>query len=254
MYSCLYTGRIRHRRHFPRPHHFRYRTFLMYLDLDELDDVLGGRLLWSHRRPAPARFKRRHYLGDPAVPLKKAVQQLVEEATAHRPAGPIRLLTHLQYFGYCFNPVSFYYCFDESGTTVETIVAEINNTPWNERFSYVLSDRSHAGPSGQRHFQFRKQFHVSPFMGMDLEYAWHFTAPGRTLAVHMDNLDHGRRIFDATMTLKRREISTWNLNLALGRHPFITFHTVAAIYWQALRLWLKRTPFFNHPSKLAGKP
>jgi uncharacterized protein len=249
MRSCLYTGHIRHRRFAPRPHSFHYSTFLMYLDLGELDEVLGGRLLWSHRRPAPARFKRRHYLGDPSVPLEESVRRLVREKTGDTVSGPIRVLTHLQYFGYCFNPVSFYFCFDPEGSGVETIVAEINNTPWNERFAYVLCDRDSIGENGKQRFRFRKQFHVSPFLDMELDYTWSFTRPGATLAIHMDTHKGGRRVFDATMTLRRREISTWNLNAALLRYPFVTLKTISAIYWQALRLRLKGIPFYTHPAK-----
>ncbi len=249
MRSCLYTGQIRHRRFAPRPHSFHYSTFMMYLDLGELDEVFGGRLLWSHRRPAPARFKRRHYLGDPFVPLEDSVRRLVREKTGDVPSGPICALAHLQYFGYCFNPVSFYFCFDPEGREVETVVAEINNTPWNERFAYVLCGRDSAGQNGTQCFRFRKQFHVSPFLDMNLDYAWSFTRPASTLTIHMENLEEGERVFDATMTLRRREISTWNLNAALARYPFVTLKTISAIYWQAFRLRLKGMPFYTHPSK-----
>ena len=138
MQSCLYLGSLRHRRHAPRPHAFRYRVFMTYLDLGELDEVFRGRWLWSTRRPALAWMRRADYLGDPAVPLDEAVRERVARETGERPRGPIRLLTHLRMLGACFNPVSFYYCFDQAGERVETIVAEITNTPWNERHAYVL--------------------------------------------------------------------------------------------------------------------
>ena len=138
MRSCIYRGHVRHRRFTPVEHAFRYPLFMMYLDLDELPHVLDVHPLWSARRPAPAWFRRRDYHGDAAVPLDEAVRATVAEQTGSRPRGPIRLLTHLRYFGYCFNPVSFYYCFDEEDRRVETIVAEVNNTPWGERHCYVL--------------------------------------------------------------------------------------------------------------------
>jgi DUF1365 family protein len=136
--SCLYEGWVRHRRHAPHAHAFRYRIYMLYLDLDELDRVFAGRWLWSVNRRNLAQFRRSDYLGDPTIPLAEAVRARVREALGRAPTGPIRLLTHLRYFGHCFNPVSFYYCYAEDGTTLDTIVAEITNTPWKERHSYVL--------------------------------------------------------------------------------------------------------------------
>src|SRR5262245_2484107 len=130
MQSAIYHEWLRHRRFAPRAHAFRYRLFMLYLDLAELDVVFRGRWLCSTRRPAPARFDRADHLGDAALPLDVAVRDLVENRTGRRPRGAIRLLTHLRYFGHGFNPVSYYYCFDADGGDVETVVAEVNNTPW----------------------------------------------------------------------------------------------------------------------------
>ncbi|MCS6948219.1 MAG: DUF1365 domain-containing protein, partial [Steroidobacteraceae bacterium] len=125
MHSCLYEGYVRHRRFAPRRNEFRYRIFLCYLDLAELEQVFRGRWLWSARRPNVAWLRRADYLGDPAHPLDTAVRERVASVTGERPAGPIRLLTHLRYFGWIANPVSFYYVFDAADRAVETIVAEI---------------------------------------------------------------------------------------------------------------------------------
>jgi DUF1365 family protein len=248
MQSALYIGTVRHRRYAPRPHGFRYRMFMMYLDLDELPGLFDRFWLWSARRPALARFDRRAYFGDPALPLKTAVADLVEARTGRRPQGPIRLLTHLRYFGHGFNPVSFYYCFDAEGKTVETIVAEVSNTPWHERHCYVLDARDAAGAPRLRRHALRKAFHVSPFMPMEQDYAWAFTVPGAALNVHMENLEAGRRVFDATLVLRRRPITSRALAGALIAFPAMTLQVVAAIYWQALRLWLKGIPFHSHPT------
>jgi DUF1365 family protein len=245
MNSAIYRGTVRHRRRSPVEHEFTYPLFMMYLDLDELPRLFESRWLWSARRPAVAWFRRADYLGDPAVPLDRAVRDLVEQRTGARPAGPIRLLTHLRYFGYRQNPVSFYYCFDATGDHVEAIVAEITNTPWGERHAYVLP--APAGGAAHR-LRARKVFHVSPFMPMDLGYDWRFTAPGSRLAVHMENLAGADRIFDATLMLERREITGASLASTLIRHPWMTASVVAGIYWQALRLWLKGAPFHPHPT------
>ena len=132
MHSAIYHGSLRHRRFAPCEHTFSYPLFMTYLDLAELDTVFRGRWLWSTRRAALARFKRTDHLGDPALPLDQAVRDLAENRSGRRPSGPIRLLTHLRFFGHCFNPVSFYYCFDAAGEHVECVVAEINYTPWGD--------------------------------------------------------------------------------------------------------------------------
>lgn len=245
--SCLYEGVVRHRRFTPVEHEFRYRMFQLYLDLSELPEVFDGHSLWSARGPALAWFRRKDHLGDPAVPLVDAVRDLVRSETGTAPEGPVTLLTHLRYFGYVMNPVSFYYLWDAAAERVETIVAEVHNTPWGERHCYVLPAADSLAPSPRSRFRRRKAFHVSPFLSMDYEYDWRFSRPGGTLSVQMENLRDGRPHLDVTLTLKRRPFSTGNLTRALLRYPFMTGKVIAAIYWQALRLKLKRVPFVPHP-------
>ena len=245
MHSAVYTGRLRHRRHEPVPHAFSYGIRLLWLDLAELDEVFRGRWLWSVRRPALACFRREDYLGGDGSPLDEAVRDRVAGETGRRPAGPIRLLTQVRTFGYCFNPVSFYYCYDATDTHVEAIVAEITNTPWKERHAYVLRTE----PQETMRFGLSKAFHVSPFLPMDMDYDWRFSTPADTLAVHMANLRGGRRVFDATLVLRRREITGPTLAATLLHQPFGPLAVVGRIYWQALRLRAKRIPFYVHPSK-----
>jgi DUF1365 family protein len=256
MNSRIYKGWVKHRRTAPTQNEFRYRMFMLYLDLAELPELFDGMPLWSARRWAPAWFKRSDYLGAPDVPLDQAVRDLVEARTGERPRGPIRLLTHLRYFGYCMNPVSFYYCFDETGVRVATIVAEITNTPWKERHQYVLPVQ---GAARLKHFTFDKQFHVSPFLPMDMQYEWDFSEPKQRLFVHMQNLEHGERVFEATLALRQRAVSSRALLGVLAAFPLMTVKVIAAIHWQALKLWLKRTPIFDHPigavdADLGSKP
>jgi DUF1365 family protein len=249
--SAIYPGQVRHRRTTPVAHEFSYRIFMMYLDLAELPYLFRRRWFWSASRPALARFRREDHLGDPAVPLDEAVRQLVTDETGEYPRGPIRLLTQLSYFGYVFNPVSFYYCYDEDDTVLETIVAEVNNTPWGERHSYVLPQSMNQGTGGHKRYFPAKEMHVSPFMQMDVDYDWRFNTPGEQLTTHMENSHGGRKIFDATMILARKEISAWSLASVLTRFPLMTLKIIVAIHWQALKLWIKGAPVHDHPSKRA---
>lgn len=252
MFSALYEGKVRHRRSRPVPHEFDYTMFMVYLDLAEIDEVFRGRLLWSAERGALARFRREDHLGDPALPLDRCVRDLVEERTGRRPSGAIRLLTHLAYYGWCFNPVSFYYCFDADGA-LESVVAEVSNTPWLERHCYVLDRRESLTGGEAPSWRAPKAFHVSPFMGMEQEYRWALRAPGARLTVHMENLEGGERIFDATMTLSRVEITGRSLASALARWPFMTLSVVGGIHWEALKLWGKGLRVYDHPKKRSAE-
>ncbi|MCK7593854.1 DUF1365 domain-containing protein [Pseudomarimonas salicorniae] len=246
--SAIYRGEVQHRRHSPHPHAFRYPLFMLYLDLDELPGLFAGRWLWSINRRNLAEFRRSDYLGDADRPLKACVLDTVAAATGQRPDGPVRLLTHLRYFGHCFNPVSFYYCFEACGERLHSIVAEITNTPWKERHRYVLPLRGAESLGEGWRWDFRKAFHVSPFLPLDRDYRWRFGAPGEQLRVHMDSRSREGKDFDATLSLRREPITAGNLARCLLRHPAMTLRVVLAIHWQALLIWCKRNPVYDHPS------
>lgn len=251
--SAVFEGVVRHRRFAPRPHAFQYRMAQLYLDLDEVDQVLSRRWLWSSDRRNLAEFRRSDYLGPAEVPLGEAVRQRVAKATGRRPEGPIRLLTHLRYFGLVFNPVSFYYCYCADGVELDCIVAEITNTPWRERHAYVLPAETADVRGRSLHWSFAKAFHVSPFMAMDHDYDWRFTPPAADLRVHMRVLKAGVTEFDATLALQRRELTGAALSRVLCRYPLMTGQVVGAIHWQALRLWLRGNPIHDHPATVRGR-
>ena len=242
--SCIYEGTVRHRRFAVRRHEFEHRLALAYLDLDELPGLLGGRLL--RRRPGTLRFRRRDYLGDRGQTLSASVRDTVEAHTGVRPTGPIRVLAHVRSFGHCFNPVTFYYCFDRRGG-VQAVVAEVTNTPWGERHAYVLV----GGGPGLISAEFEKRLHVSPFMEMDHTYTARLTVPGPTLSVHIENRRAEALQFDATLGLRRVELTRRTAAAMAVRYAAVSLRVLALIYLHGVRLKLQGVPSHAHPDRVS---
>ncbi|HUA72779.1 MAG TPA: DUF1365 domain-containing protein [Solirubrobacteraceae bacterium] len=238
--SCIYEGTIRHRRTEPR-REFRHRLALFYLDLDELPLLLGGRLVAA--RAGLLRFRRRDYLGPASVPLGHAVRDEVRRQTGVRLDGPIRLLAQLRSFGHCFNPVSFYFCLDASGKRARAVLAEVTNTPWGERRAYVL-------PDGRG--DFAKALHVSPFMGMGQRYVARACDPGERLAIHIESRRGDELTFDATLALRRRELTRSSAAYVNARYPIASLRVLALIYAHAIGLKLGGAPVHRHPARGAA--
>ncbi len=245
MFSCIYTGKVIHHRLLPHKHRFSYRLFMVSLDLQELPTLFDRFKYWAYEKTAIATFRRKDHYGEAGESLYQSISKLVEQETGNRPVGSITLVTHLRYFGYIMNPVSFYFCWDKERTYIKTIVAEVHNTPWGEQHCYVLNGDIH--PGANRKFEFDKAFHVSPFMDMQQQYCWSFNCPGDEIHIAMQSFENTERKFIATMRLQQKEITQQNLNGVLFHYPFMTIKVIAAIYWQALRLWWKKTPFYEYP-------
>jgi DUF1365 family protein len=245
--SAVYEGWVRHRRHDPVAHEFRYPLFMTYLDLDELPWVLDRFRGWSARRPAAAWFRRADFIGPADRPLDGCVRDAVAERSGVRPEGPIRMLANLRHLGHSFNPVTFYYCFDEADRHVRFVLAEVTNTPWGERHAYLLGGND----SGDRVIrgELDKAFHVSPLMGMDHGYDWRTTEPGSQLIVHIDSRGAEGKAFDATLSLRRRALEPATMRRVLWRYPAASLQVVAKIYWQAALLKLKGAPYHPHPER-----
>jgi DUF1365 family protein len=245
MKSKLYVGHVRHRRFSPRQNAFEYRVFMPYLCLEEIPRLFDNNLCWSSTGRALAEFRRSDFLGDPQISLDSAVRARVLEVTGNQPSGPIYLLANLRYFGKSMNPVACYYCYNEDETQLEYLVAEVTNTPWNERHSYVLPA---ATDSSWLRTQFGKAFHVSPFNPMDMQYHWLSNTPGEHLSLHLENHDAQGKVFDATLSLDAQQLTPQSLNAMLWRFPFMSAKVGLAIYWQALKLFFKGVPLHAHPN------
>ncbi len=247
MNSFIYEGVVNHIRYSPARRKFDYSLFMLVLDLDELPELFDPYWLWSARKRNFAHFRRSDHLGDSSLPLSESVRNWIFEQTGKKFDGPVFLMTHLSYFGYRFNPVSFYFCFDREMKSVQSIIAEINNTPWGEQYCYLLDSSLVEETDGMKKFCFKKEFHISPFMDMGLDYEWYFSEPNEIFKVRMENWNQGEKFFEANLLMKRKPINSFSLARALIRYPLMTWKVKAAIYYQALLLWLQKFPFYSHP-------
>jgi len=258
--SAIFKGSVWHHRYQPTEHKFRYRVFMMYLDLAELDIIFSKSLFWGMRWYHAARFKRADYFsieGNNDQGIGAAVRQEVKSQIGVDVPGPVCLLTNLRYFGYTTNPISCYYCFNEDATGLVALLIEVTNTPWGEKHHYVLDLRSYRE---NETVDFEKRMHVSPFMPMNRSYRWRGSVPSQALRYSLASvvkygpssvMERGtiEVQFDSGVVLKRQLISGKALNLTLLFYPFMTGKVTAAIYWQALKLWVKKVPFIPHPGK-----
>jgi len=242
--SRLCQGWVSHRRLGPRVHAFRYRIGMFLVDLDEQPSLLGLSPWLAASRLAPLSWRERDYL--PALtrsglPLADAARQLVAQACGTAPGGRVQLLTQPRCWGLSFNPVSFYFCHGDDGQ-LAAILLEVRNTPWRERYHYVLPVQ----PDTPHDFSVAKAFHVSPFLPLDMDYRLHFRLDGPRIRIHMENWRQGSKAFEADLALQCQALDRAAVHRYLLSFPWMSLRTVAAIYWQALRLLLKRTPIHDH--------
>ncbi|MDO6706970.1 DUF1365 domain-containing protein [Photobacterium sp. 1_MG-2023] len=244
--SGLYVGQVRHRRYSPAQHAFTYPMFMPLIDLDELDAlaemVRGFGCRWYH----PARWRRQDYLRNEGDgPLKTRVQEKIMALTGERLTGKVMQLCQLRYFGVYFSPINLYYCFNEQGEW-RWLLAEVSNTPWNQRHYYAVPAVS---DWHEKQWIQGKAFHVSPFNPMAQHYLWRLRPPEKQVFVHLDIAGKAAQdtVMDATMALRRRTFSTSVLWQLLRQTPVQTVKVLWGIYVQAWKLWRKKVPFYGHP-------
>lgn len=247
MDSCIYEGIVTHRRFVPIDHNFQYRLFMLYLDLEELPDIVGRDGLISGRRCSTASFLAEDHLSS-KPDIAQQVRQLILDQSGEASTGKIRLLTQLRYFGYYFSPLNLFYVNDNDDREVGYVLAEVNNTPWGQRHIYLLWQGNQVSDTPKR-FVHRKQMHVSPFMDMEMDYHWYIASPGEKLSVVLENHRSDQRIFSAGLKLQRRELTRSSLIRMSCRYPWMTAQIIAAIHYQALKLWWKKCPVHIHPEK-----
>jgi hypothetical protein len=257
MTSCLYAGEVWHRRRRPRVHEFTYRINTFCLDLDEIERQGSPlRLLAVNRRGLFSFWDRDHADGRDGSTRAK-ILALVGAHGVEIVRPRILLLTGCRLFGYVFNPVAFYFCYeragDEPGTdALRAVVAEVNNT-FGERRLYVLRESVSGAAARQvRRYSARKTLHVSPFVSMDADYDFRIRPPEDEVSVTILEREGGAPVLDARIVGRRVPLSDAALLGVALRSPFLAVKVIAAIHWEALRLWLKRVPFHRHSAVPAG--
>ncbi|HTN78721.1 MAG TPA: DUF1365 domain-containing protein [Acidimicrobiales bacterium] len=242
MRSAIFEGTVFHRREVPVRHEFTQRVALPLLDLDEVDEVCSHHPLWSSQRANAVQFRRSDFYGPPQQPLAEAIRDLVEERTGARPEGSIRMLAHLRTWGWLFNPIACYWCWDAGNSAVQAFVADVTSTPWHGRHAYVLE-----GPGTERCVD--KELHVSPFLSMNQRYRITASVPEDTVTIRVESHSDDGLVLDAGLTGTTQPITRRSLGRLLWRHPMMTARVSARIYAEAARLALKGTPVHRHPRR-----
>lgn len=258
--SAIYCGKVRHRRFAPKHHSFGYDVFMFYLDLDELTDLSQISRLFSTDKKRGFgrwfwRWRREDYFLNNTSNLKNEIYQWLADRGIKNLSGPIRMLANVRCFNFIINPIVCYFIFDKNNSVPKYVIAEVTNTPWHERTQYLLT----CDESGNlKDFEFEKKLHVSPFHGMNMFYRWCSISPGDNVHINIENVVNNRGsenvIFDATINLRRIPFTAQNLQRTFFQFPIMTFKALFGIYWQALKIFVKKIPVQPHPKNLKARP
>jgi len=243
--SCLYECEVTHERLSPRKHRFDYKVFMFYIDLDEIEVLNRQKKLFSYNRFNWFSFRDRDHLqwpysgGKNTRTTSENMKSYLKDQGIVEPAARIMLLTNVATFGYSFNPISFYLCFDGKDQAICS-VAEVCNTH-GEMKLYLLAQETLSDNTFRK--MVSKYFYVSPFADLEAMFDFIFKIPGDTMHMRVDDHQHGKRFLLSSLTGKRREFSDINLLWYAIRFPLIPLRVITLIYWQAFVLYLKRVPF-----------
>lgn len=242
MNHALYVGSVEHQRWIPKPHGFSYSLFMWFFDLDRLSEVPDLSPWFTPRggKWAVNRFYRHDYLGDASLSLAEAVRQRMQELTDSQVTGKVFGLVHVRTLGLYFSPVNFYYGYDAEGK-FSHFLAEVSNTPWNERYHYAY--RVHSTHCSIKE---EKRFKVSPFNPVTQNYQWQIEEPSEKLSVTIAVSDERGEVFKADLRLQRQELSKSTLLPLLLKKPVMTAFMVGGIYYQALKIYLKGIPYIPY--------
>ena len=235
-----------HHRLEPKQHQFVYNIFMFCLDLDEIDSLSGRFWLFSRNRFNIFNFRDSDHLEFSGANVKENIHDYLRRKGVEIPNGKILLITHLRTFGYIFNPVSFYFCFDQAGKPV-CCVPEIGNT-FREIKPFFLGLNDLNGSTFRQ--RTKKYFYVSPFIDLDAVFDFHLAVPSEKLNFQINDYQDDKKFFVSSMTGDRKELTNWRLIWYTLRFPLITLKVISAIHWQAFRLWLKGLPYHRKIANL----
>ena len=240
MRSCLYECTVVHHRLWPKEHRFNANVFMFYLDLDELETLPQKLFFLSYNRFNIFSFRDEDHLSR-GKNLKQSIVEYLQSQGLVLQQPRIQLLTYLRTWGYVFNPVSFYFCFD--GELPVCAIAEVGNT-FDEMKRYFLNRSSKIGADFFK-LRSKKLFYVSPFMNLDIDFEFGLKVPQQKLSISVNDFAADRLILLASITGNRQLLTSWNLLKYAVLFPCIPLKVVGLIHWHAARLWFKRVPFIR---------
>ena len=244
---AILEGRVHHQRSEPTEHQFDYALNLAAIRLDDINGFTHRSNLLRKDKPGVFTFQRADFHGPRHISIDQSVRNTVFQSTGAAIEGPILLVGMLRHFGHSFNPVSFYLCYNKAETAVEYIVAEITNTPWGQRYAYVLGPKQNTGTLTHHIYDFDKLFHVSPFHGMQQKYHWEFTFTESDISICMKNIENEKCIFTATYAASFKTATRKSINALFYKFPAASLRAITLIYLNALKLRIKKIPFYEHP-------
>ena len=248
--SGIYKGWVAHRRFSPKSHSFKYGMFLLAIDLDELPELTQIGPWFKSNKFAPLNLRCSDYLGHKVELTKHDVWLKIQSLGAKVELSRVMFIGQLRCFGLYFSPINTYYCFDHNDQLIY-LLAEVSNTPWNERHYYLIPLKDENNKNIGNELISEKVFHVSPFMDLNMQYQWVIKKPTDKLKLHIQNINSttGEKLFDASLMMKRMDFTNKNLRHCLASIPIMTLKTLWGIYWQALRLFIKGVPYIAHSQK-----